>query len=511
MSLLARMMGGKWRHQEGKRGKVRAMSDDWNKRFWLFFLGSLGLRIALAFFLDLTPDEAYYWELSRHLDLSYFDHPPMVAYFIGFFRVFLGDTVAAVRLPTLISFSAVLWAVYQLGRTLGNSDRTGCYAALLTQFTPAGVALGFITTPDSPLSLFWSLGALMFLKALDQDRGKWWIGLGVCLGFGAMSKYNMIFFCPGVAAVILLFAERRKLLGTGRFWTMFFLAFCGALPVLFWNYTHEWISFKFQFNHGFKVSDRTFLGNVGEFLGGQLGTIGPTLYPAMLWVTVTSLISGFKARDERKFSLAALAFPMTAFFCYTGMKSKVEANWPQVAYLTALPLVSLWMTSGIGERRIKWVFYPSVFLALLAIIQAFTLVLPIPPKSDVSTRLHGWTRMGELVRKVDLETGRKALFIGQGAPFAALVSFYGALPPDRIAEVHGVGNWKFWSNHLQIASDTEAVYVDTGRFSEARGFLDRFFPEGIASQGFEIDSRNRIIRNVYFTRGRGYTGNLKFE
>ena len=33
--------------------------------------------------LDLGPDEAHYWEWSRHLDLSYYSKGPMIAYLIA--------------------------------------------------------------------------------------------------------------------------------------------------------------------------------------------------------------------------------------------------------------------------------------------------------------------------------------------------------------------------------------------------------------------------------------------
>jgi len=32
--------------------------------------------------LDLSPDEAHYWEWSRRLDLSYYSKGPMIAYLI---------------------------------------------------------------------------------------------------------------------------------------------------------------------------------------------------------------------------------------------------------------------------------------------------------------------------------------------------------------------------------------------------------------------------------------------
>ena len=36
----------------------------------------------ISLFIPLVADEMYYLEWSQHLDLGYFDHPPMVAYLI---------------------------------------------------------------------------------------------------------------------------------------------------------------------------------------------------------------------------------------------------------------------------------------------------------------------------------------------------------------------------------------------------------------------------------------------
>lgn len=50
-----------------------------------FILGVSLLHALYNFFLPFYPDEAYYWLWSRHLDFSYYDHPPMVAYLIRLF------------------------------------------------------------------------------------------------------------------------------------------------------------------------------------------------------------------------------------------------------------------------------------------------------------------------------------------------------------------------------------------------------------------------------------------
>ncbi len=42
----------------------------------------LVLRLVFMGLVNLIPEEAYYWNYAQHLDLSYLDHPPMVAWLI---------------------------------------------------------------------------------------------------------------------------------------------------------------------------------------------------------------------------------------------------------------------------------------------------------------------------------------------------------------------------------------------------------------------------------------------
>ena len=44
-------------------------------------------------------DELYYWCWSRDLQLSYYDHPPLVAYMIRGATELFGDSIFVLRLP----------------------------------------------------------------------------------------------------------------------------------------------------------------------------------------------------------------------------------------------------------------------------------------------------------------------------------------------------------------------------------------------------------------------------
>ena len=43
-------------------------------------------------------NEAYYWTWSKHLDLSYYDHPPAVAYMIALTTAVGGDSTFFLRI-----------------------------------------------------------------------------------------------------------------------------------------------------------------------------------------------------------------------------------------------------------------------------------------------------------------------------------------------------------------------------------------------------------------------------
>lgn len=467
----------------------------------------------MALVLDLTPDEAYYWELARRPDWSYFDHPPLVAWMIALARLPFGDTPLAVRLPALLSLPVICRALYLVGRDALGSARTGFFAALIPHLTPAGFTLGLVTTPDVPLALFWSLGTMAFLRILRNDVMSNWVFLGVCLAFGALGKYNMIFFVPAVAISILWFPEWRNRVLTGRFWAMVGLAALGTLPILYWNSQNEWASFRFQFAHGFRPSNRGILANIGEFLGGQLGTIGPVVFPLFWWIGVKAVLDGVRRREPARMFLGMLALPMMLFFVKRGLTSKVEANWPQIAYLSLMPLTAEWLFTAEGKlrSRLGWVLGPSALLTLLVVVQAMTLILPLPPRADVSTRLHGWKQMGEAVRRLDERFGRTALFVGQGGPLTALIAFYGNIPPGRVAEIHGQGNWQFWWKGRQPASGSSVVYVNTDSRDSEAPLLGAVCEAVLASETLEVFSRGRQVRTLVFTPMTGYRGGVRFE
>src|SRR5438093_10343641 len=81
--------------------------------------------------LDLSPDEAHYWDWSRHLDWSYYSKGPLVAWLIrlscelfgGWSVALTGTEMLAVRLPAVLCGSLLLLSLYVLTVQIFGSDR----------------------------------------------------------------------------------------------------------------------------------------------------------------------------------------------------------------------------------------------------------------------------------------------------------------------------------------------------------------------------------------------------
>ena len=91
----------------------------------VLILGAAGWHIAYLAHncpLDLSPDEAHYWDWSRHLDWSYYSKGPLVAYLIRagcerpapWSEQYTGSLALAVRLPAVVCGSLLLFSLYIL-------------------------------------------------------------------------------------------------------------------------------------------------------------------------------------------------------------------------------------------------------------------------------------------------------------------------------------------------------------------------------------------------------------
>ena len=98
-------------------------------------VGLVLLRLIYSGFADLFPEEAYYWNYAKHLDIGYLDHPPMVAWLIHLGTWIFGETEFGVRICTLPCSLIATFFVYR-STMLFYGRREAVFAALDVALLP---------------------------------------------------------------------------------------------------------------------------------------------------------------------------------------------------------------------------------------------------------------------------------------------------------------------------------------------------------------------------------------
>src|SRR3954470_9443991 len=154
--------------------------------------------------IDLSGDEAPYWDWSRALDWSYYSKGPLVPYILGASCAIFGDVAWAVRLPALLFAVATSILTYWLTLRLFKSDLLALGVVLVTHLVPMFVAGSLLMTIDPPYFFCWGLAAAFFAIAVFFDKRWAWIGVGVALGVGTLTKYGMLIWPVGMLIFLLV-------------------------------------------------------------------------------------------------------------------------------------------------------------------------------------------------------------------------------------------------------------------------------------------------------------------
>ena len=323
------------------------------KKIWLI---SLFVKLVLAALIPLSADEAYYWVWAQRPQLSYFDHPPFVAWLFYAGDIFQGIG-HAVRWPAVLMahLTLLIWLMILKPVIDEPKQKLWIYLAL---FSPL---LGFgslIVTPDIPILFFWSLAIYFSLQALKEKSLQQYVFLGAALGLGFCSKYHIVLFVPCLMAYLSLEKLWREVRLKGVLLTLIVgLIFCA--PVIQWNVHNDFASFEFQLKHGLEKSTYQWDWTVGYILGQIL-----ILFPLTFWAAVKA----WPARSMRW----ALYFGWgpIVFFLLTSFRALVEANWPIIAYPSIFCLALLHPKIRLFTK------IHSSFWALITLIVITSLFVP---------------------------------------------------------------------------------------------------------------------------------------
>lgn len=354
------------------------------------------LRVVIAAHTPVIDDEAYYWNWSRQLSLSYLDQPPLVAW-LGALVTSVGRAEWLLRVPAMLASLAATLMLYAFGRELFG-PRAGIRAAALHAAVPVFALQAIHAIPDPLLYACWTAGLWMFWRAVHGDRAAWW-GCGLALGLGVLSKYPMAVL-PVTWLTVLAWPRYRHLWRTPGPWLAAALTLVLVLPVVVWNAQHGWATLRFWLRAG-QPGGLPLGGAHGWDLlrevAVQFGYAGPLSFPLLLWAVWKSW--RFRRGDERFAYLALAALPTLLLVAAVNLRGIDRPNWPAPAYLAAvLALGALWP---------RWWGRAAVVSGLTLSIAAAVLIAVVPwlPPALRWTELYGW-------REVSAEVVRRAAALG---------------------------------------------------------------------------------------------------
>lgn len=385
---------------------------------WLLLLLGLALagNVGAWLSLGLLPDEAYYWVWSQRLELSYFDHPPLVAWLMRPFTELLGSGAAVIRLPAVLSWLVGALIAYDLTRRAFGQPRAGALAVLIWSTLPI-VQVGFhIVTPDSPLIIFTWLTYYLAYRAVEEHRPGFWLLTGVCAGLAMLGKYPAVLVLGSVFIALWLTRQGRRELATPWPWVGAALALLVFGPVVVWNQQHEWISFAFQFGHGIQREVAQQSGTMFLlFLGGQLAVAMPWTFLAMAWSSFTG------GGRYRRLSSSGRALLATGFwlplvvFGLAGLTADSGPNWPETAYVPGTVLLAgalhgwLYPPARAHGRPRGWLLVVVIVAALSSIALINLMRFPhwlsylgydgLPQKRTQLSQAYGWEQVDAELRR----------------------------------------------------------------------------------------------------------------
>ena len=451
-------------------------------------------RLAVATRTGLMSDEAYYWDWSRHLAPSYFDHPPMVAYLIRLSTAVLGDGTLAVHLPAIVLGALSALVLRRLVLQLYPQRQGLAWAAALSLCVVPLFAQGqMFTTPDAPL-VFFSLCALSLLHDALNGRRAGWYGAGVAAGLALLSKFNAVLLV--LVAYCIFTPEHRRWLRRPEPYLALAVAAAFTLPVLVWNAEHGWASLSFQFVERHRRHFTPAL-NLTRLLASQL-----TLSPQIL---LLCLYGGWYGRQRARAGDAAARWllwfgaGLVGFFAIAGIFTLTLANWFELGWALLLVLGLAGLSTTRLRRGVAWAVVGSAgALTAGVLFQAATQRFPIPRRLNYTAESYGWDAAGTRLRQLIAASPdpRRTFVFSRRFQYSAQAAF--AVPEATVTRVGGRRDqYDVWRRTDQLTG-ADAVFLDDDEFPA--GPPPGLFERCEAAGELPITLGSRTVRTFRFWR-----------
>ncbi len=481
-------------------------------------------RIFFTYSVNLIPDECSYWAWSRRLDWSYFDNSGMVAYLIRLSTsLFNESTPFSVRFPFLVLSGLTTFFIYRVGVLLFEDRSKAVLSAVVLNLTPVALLGGSTAVHDNALLFFWVLTLWAAARFVRSGNDKWFYFMGASVGLAIQSKYTGVLAFPVIFLFLLWCKDYRGRLLRKEPWLGVAIALAFTLPIIWWNFRHEWASFYhiLFIGSGSSSLSKRITDGLGYHLA-QFLLISPLIYFALLVSAGSSLMKNLFKPDPRKALLLCFGLPLV-LFGIQAFRGHVEANWAFMGYASVVILAvhtiserqaqdvgGVW--TWFGRRFMKWAIVLAVVPVLGVIVHAWIGLLPasletrIAKEDRVIWETRGWEGLGRHVGGL-LKPGD--IIAGDSYQLCALLEFNVSGQPN----VRYLAPWKrptqfdVWEPSFDNLKGSDILFVSPSPLqasSNALTTLYENFARVESLPAYEVKYHGTGIRTIYVYRGRSF-------
>ena len=255
---------------------IAARTKPTSPSVWLSDTALLTYIAVASVFLHLILGNRYGWhrdelatlEDARHLAWGYPAYPPVTPFFGRVSLELFGTSVRGFRFFANVAQAATVVLTGLMARSMGAHRGAVLVAgvAALPFVLGGGYEMQYVAFD----ALAWVLTAFFVVKLLQTEDPRWWVAIGVSLGFGMLCKYTIGFFALSIVVAVLV-TDARCYLKSKWLWIGVGLSILIWLPNLLWQYQHNFVSLDFLSHiHARDVRQ----GRAANFLPQQLMLTG---------------------------------------------------------------------------------------------------------------------------------------------------------------------------------------------------------------------------------------------
>jgi len=339
------------------------------KAIWQILCGHFIVWLGVSLMADVHPDMADHWVWSRDLAAGYVIHPPMVAWSMRLATLIGGDHILTLKIGSVLFSVLILWLAYQVA-ILFYSRRVAILYLLILEST-AYFSLGSIFWHiDQPYMVGWLLSLWTFGKFIQTKKIKWILLFGVCAGFGALGKYIMLLFYISLFLWCLFDRRQRTLFTKWYSYAAGVISLLVFSPNIYWNATHDWVSFEHQLNRGLSGSG-DILGLFPQFTVGHL-VLFSIIFSIWAWYALlTKKLFSESATSQETFLLATALTPFAFFTLSSFRASAADPHWLNITYFSLFLLFSKSLVQRLEqgqERKVVVGLFVSYFINFCALV-----------------------------------------------------------------------------------------------------------------------------------------------